>query len=272
MTKTQVDTEKDNRALQPPRWETEGIQPIQYPNLMARIFMRIVAWAERLNSKYSKLGEQQIYENTSFPWSQELEGEWHLIRGELERVLLRQHDLPNMQDIAPDAASITKDAGWKVFILVAYGVKSEPNIRICPETWRLVKKIPGLKTAMFSILEPGKHLPPHRGPYNGVLRLHLGLIVPEAKQNLGMRVGAQVCHWQEGRVLIFDDAYEHEVWNDTGYVRVVLFVDFVKPLKFPANLLNLALLNLAVFTPYIREAHENLRNWEKGFHQTAMPH
>jgi ornithine lipid ester-linked acyl 2-hydroxylase len=253
-----------------PNWETKGIQPIEYPNVMTRIFMGIVAWAERLNCKYAKLEERCVYDTASFPWSRELEREWRMMRSELERVLQRKSDLPNMQDIAPDAVSITKDAGWKVFLLVAYGVKSEPNIRMCPETWRIVNKIPDLKTAMFSILEPGKSLPPHRGPYNGVLRLHLGLIVPPAEQDLAMRVGSEICHWQEGRALIFDDAYEHEVWNNTNHARVVLFVDFAKPLKFPASWLNQILLKLAVFTPFIREAHENLRNWEHEFHRSGI--
>ena len=67
-------------------------------------------------------------------------------------------------------------------------------------------------------------------------------------------------------MLIFDDAYEHEAWNDTGAPRVVLFVDFAKPLRFPANLLNALLLRLAVFTPFLREGDANLRRWERRFH------
>ena len=232
--------------------------------------MGIVVRAERLNSKYAKLAERPVYDNISFPWSEEIEREWQTIRRELEFVLARKNDLPKMQDISPDAASITKGPGWKVFLLVAYGVKSEPNIRMCPETWRIANKIPGLKTALFSILEPGKRLPSHRGPYNGVLRLHLGLIVPSAGQNLAIRVGSEIYQWQEGRVLIFDDAYEHEVWNNTDCSRVVLFVDFVKPLKFPASWVNRALLKLAVFTPYIREGHENLRRWEREFYRKDL--
>ena len=82
---------------------------------------------------------------------------------------------------------------------------------------------------MFSILEPGKRLPPHRGPYNGVLRLHLGLLIPEPRERAAIRVGPEQHHWTEGRVLIFDDAYEHEAWNETEQVRVVLFVDFERP-------------------------------------------
>ena len=254
----------------PPAWETSGVSPVSRPSFVTRLFLAIVAWAEQLNCKCAVLEERPIHDNRSFPWSEAIERDWRVIRDELENVLQRKNDLPNMQDITPDAASITNDPGWRVFLLVAYGVKSEPNIQMCPETWRIVNRIPGLKTALFSILEPGKRLPPHRGPYNGVLRLHLGLIVPSAGHDVAMRVDSQICHWQEGRVLIFDDAYEHEVWNDTDRIRVVLFVDFVKPLRFPARWLNRALLKLAMLTPYIREGHENLRSWERKFYGSAM--
>jgi beta-hydroxylase len=119
---------------------------------------------------------------------------------------------------------------------------------------------------MFSIFEPGKHLRPHRGPYNGVLRLHLGLIVPKAAPDaVAIRVADRLCHWEEGKVLIFDDAYEHEAWNHSDGVRVVLFVDFVKPMRFPGSLVNWLILNLAPFTPFIREGYQAEKKWEKLF-------
>jgi beta-hydroxylase len=56
---------------------------------------------------------------------------------------------------------------------------------------------------------------------------------------------------------------------------VVLFVDFEKPLRFPASVLNRLLLGLAVFTPFVREGGDNLRRWEQRFHggatQTPRP-
>ena len=181
-------------------------------------------------------------------------------------MLTRKNELPSFQDISTDVATITDDAGWKTYLLAGYGIRSPRSIAQCPQTWRIVQKIPGLKTAMFSIFEPGKHLPAHRGPYNGVLRLHLGLIVPEPRGRLGLRVENETRQWEEGRVLIFDDAYEHEAWNRSDRVRVVLFVDFVKPLRFPANLMNWLVLNLAVFTPFIREGYDNQRKWEQRFY------
>lgn len=248
---------------------TTGLAPMTRPSRVTRLLMGVVAWAESLNLKYSKVGNPPVYDRATFPWVEEIEKEWPLIRAELDRVLLRQAELPNFQDISSDVKTITTDNHWKTFFLIGFGVKSERNIQQCPQTWRIVQKIPGLKTAMFSIFEPGKHLPPHRGPYNGVLRLHLGLVVPEPRDKLAIRVDKQVCHWEEGKALVFDDAYEHEAWNHTDKTRVVLFVDFVKPLRFPANLVNWLLMNIAVFTPFIREGMDNHKEWEKRFYAEA---
>lgn len=248
---------------------TEGLQPMQRPSWVTRTFMRVVAFAERLNLACSKVGNPAVYDNAAFPWAQDVEREWRAIRAELDHVLLRKDELPGFHEIAADVATITHDRDWKTFFLCGYGFKAERNIRACPQTWRIVNGIPGLITAMFSILEPGKHIPHHRGPYNGVLRLHLGLIIPQPRDKVRIRVGDEICHWDEGRALIFDDAYDHEAWNGSDKLRVVLFVDFVKPLKFPANFLNWLLLNLAVFTPFVRESGDNVRAWEKRFFAEA---
>jgi len=247
-------------------WKTEGIAAMERPGVVARAFMAVVAFAERLNLRCARLGNPCVYDNAAFEWAAGIERDWRLIREELDQVLLRKSELPNVQEITIDAASISRDAGWKIFPLIAYGIRSPRNIRLCPQTWRLVRRIPGITTAMFSILEPGKRIPPHRGPYNGVLRLHLGLIVPRPQERLGLRVGSERRDWQEGHAVIFDDAYEHEAWNETAQTRVVLFVDFEKPLRFPANLLNRLLLVAAPFTPLLREGAENLRRWENRFH------
>ena len=246
---------------------TEGFTPLGRPVWYVRFFMAIVRAAERMNLRYSKVGNPSVYDNAVFPWAAAVESEWPAIRRELESVLTRKDELPDFHDIATDVASISNGPGWKTFLLAAYGAKSDQNIAVCPQTWRAVQKIPALKTAMFSIFEPGKHLPAHRGPYNGLLRLHLGLIVPEPRDQVAIRVDGHICHWEEGRVLIFDDAYEHEAWNKTDKVRVVLFVDFVKPLRFPANIVNWLILNIAVFTPFVQEGYDKHREWERSFHK-----
>ncbi len=248
---------------------TDGIKPMGRPSFITRAFMRIVAAVERLNLNCSKVGNPPIYDNAVFPWAKDIEAEWCAIRAELDRVLTRKDDLPGFHELSTDVSTISHDRGWKTFFLCGYGFKSDNNIKQCPETWRICRKIPGLITVMYSILEPGKHLPPHRGPYNGVLRLHLGLIVPEPRDHLGIRVENEIYRWREGEAVIFDDAFEHEAWNNTPHTRVVLFVDFIKPTRFPARFLNWFMLNLAVFTPFIREGMDNQKAWEQKFYAEA---
>jgi aspartyl/asparaginyl beta-hydroxylase (cupin superfamily) len=251
------------------RFGTEGIAPMRRPSLITRVFMRVVAFAERLNVAFSKVGNPPIYDKAVFPWAAEVEAAFPAIRTELVRVLTRKDDLPGFHEISSDVSTISQDRGWKTFLLAGYGFRSDANIALCPQTWAACQKIPGLITVMFSILEPGKHLPPHRGPYNGVLRLHLGLIVPEPREDLGIRVENEIYRWKDGEAVMFDDAFEHEAWNRTPHTRVVLFVDFRKPLRFPANVLNWLLLNLAAFTPFIREGMDNQKAWEKRFYAEA---
>ncbi len=251
------------------KFATAGIEPLDRPGLLTRFFMRVVALAERLNLRFSRVGNPPSYDNAVFPWVAALEAQAPAIRAELLQILRRQSELPNFHDISTDVRTISQDTGWKTFFLTGYGKSSARNIASCPATWAAVRDIPGLKTAMFSVMEPGKHLPAHRGPYNGLLRLHLGLVVPGPGDQLGIRVEREVHRWAEGKALVFDDAYEHEAWNYTSETRVVLFLDFVKPLRFPANALNALLLNLAPFTPFIREGATNHAAWEDKFYGKA---
>ena len=232
---------------------------------------RVVPVLEHFIACGSKIGNPPFFDPAQFPWVRTLEQATPAVRRELDAILPRQAELPNFQDISRDQRNLTQDDRWKTFFLYAYGVRAEGNCRRCPETDKLVRSIPGMKTAFFSILAPGKHIPPHRGPYKGVIRAHLGLIVPEPKERCRIQVHDQFAHWEEGKAMVFDDCYVHQVWNDTNGVRVVLFLDIVRPLRFPANLFNRLLLALIAWSPYIRDAEANYKRWEKEFDRPAQP-
>ena len=127
-----------------------------------------------------------------------------------------------------------------------------------------------MKTAMFSILAPGKHIPDHNGPYKGVMRYHLGAQGPRADaERCRIRVGDEIVTWAEGQSLIFDDTYEHEVWNDTDEERVVLFLDVVRPLRFPMNLVNAIVLKAIAVSPFIQDAKRRHLAWEAEFEASS---
>ena len=85
---------------------TEGITPMDRPGVFARFFMAVVQFAERLNLRYAKFGNPCVYDNKLFPWVTKIEENWKTIRSELDRVLVRRNELPNVQDITVDARAI----------------------------------------------------------------------------------------------------------------------------------------------------------------------
>jgi beta-hydroxylase len=87
--------------------------------------------------------------------------------------------------------------------------------------------------------------------------------VPRQKEACRIRVDSEVAHWEEGRSVVFDDTYLHEVWNDTDEERVVLFVDFARPLSFPVSVLNNAVIWLFGRSGYVQEIVENVDEWNR---------
>lgn len=224
---------------------------------------------ERWVSSKSLIDTTEIIPSASFPWVAELETNWQAIRRELETVLVDRAALPNMQDLSELQYTIVKEKVWKVFAFRAYGTRIEENCRRCPETSKLLDRIPELEVAFFSVLEPGAHLNAHRGAYKGLVRAHLGLIVPEPHENCRMQVGNETIYWQEGKCVLFDDTYRHEVWNDTDGVRVVLLIDVPRPFPQPLATINKAALRAFRFTPFITGAVGKLKAWEKQFYGTT---
>jgi beta-hydroxylase len=225
----------------------------------------LVRALEQVIAKASTIDNSPFFDSSEFAWARSLESATPLIRKELLAILPLQSQWPNFQEISRDQKSVSRDDGWNSFFFYGYGVRADGNCHRCPATARVVESLPGMKTAFFSILAPGKHIPAHRGPYKGVIRAHLGLVIPKPKERCRIQVADQFAYWEEGKVMIFDDSYVHEVWNDTTGVRVVLFLDIVRPLRFPVNLLNRLILALIAWSPFIRDAEANYKRWEKEF-------
>jgi aspartyl/asparaginyl beta-hydroxylase (cupin superfamily) len=228
---------------------------------------RVLAPVERFIGRRSLVGDATFFPPERFPWVAHIEGNWMVIREELERVLDDHDGLPNFQDISKDQIEITDDDRWKTYFLYGYGFKAKLGVEMCPRTAALMEQIPGMKTAMFSILSPRKHILDHRGPYKGVLRYHLGLIVPQAAEDCRIRVGEDIRHWEEGRSMIFDDTFNHEVWNDTDETRVVLFVDVLRPLPFPESTINRLIVGAIGLSPFVLDAKRNQQAWEKRYRE-----
>jgi len=233
-------------------------------NWDSKLIVAVVGWLERRIARDSLVGHRPVFDTALFPWVPTLETAAPAIRAELDAVLREDgSELPGFHEIVQSVDTITRDRRWQTFMFYGYGRKSRENLARCPATAAALAKVPGLQTAFFSILSPGKRIPPHRGPYNGVLRVHLGLLVPQPRDRCWIRVDDQLLHWDEGHAIVIDDSFEHEVHNDTDGYRVVLFLDFERPCRYPAKLYNRLLLGWSRISPQINEAMRRQRAWEK---------
>jgi beta-hydroxylase len=206
--------------------------------------------------------EKRFFDRADFPWVEEIEAGWQDVRDELAPYLDHAEAAPSFQAIQPEEARLTKDDKWKVLVFEAYGARHEPNLARFPKTAALLAKIPGLTTAMFSILRGKKHIPPHKGPYKGVLRYHLAVQIPGDPAACRIRVGDETVSWEEGKSLVFDDTHEHEVWKETEGTRAVLFVDFLRPLPWPLSAVNRWTVHAIARLPFIARADDRLKLWE----------
>jgi aspartyl/asparaginyl beta-hydroxylase (cupin superfamily) len=190
----------------------------------------------------------------------ELDKHFPVIRQELLGLLPEKHLIPRYHELDRSQYRISgnqQDKDWKVFMLYAMGEKPEANRARCPRTSALLDKIPNLFQAFFSILDGGKSIPAHNGPYRGYLRYHLALIVPE-KNPPTIRVKDRYHTWQEGKSVIFDDSWDHEVSNHSDGMRVVLIVDFLRPMPLPFDSVN-RLFNMVVRQVYAKGMMEKMR-------------
>jgi aspartyl/asparaginyl beta-hydroxylase (cupin superfamily) len=237
---------------------------VDVANRLGERFLRMI---DRYFGKASLVGNHDFFDQTDFPWVRRVEARWPAIRAELEDVLRDQEHLPNFQDISTDQYQLTQDDRWKTYFFHGYGFQVDAHLERCPETAKALAEIPGLTTAMFSILAPHKRIPPHGGPYKGVMRFHLALMVPEPADQCGITVNGITRHWEEGKSLVFDDVWEHSAWNDTDGTRVVMFVDFVRPMRAPASWLNAIILKVIQYSPFIQDAKARHNAWEKRFEE-----
>ena len=221
---------------------------------------------DRLIASSSLVSNDPVLDVRAFSWTQMLRENWEVIREEAAAVALRGEASPSLATISPDHRSIAEVNKWRSFFLWGYGYRIEDNAARCPRTAALVERIPGLNSAFFSILAPGTRIPRHRGVTKGLITCHLGLIVPR-DGDVRMRVHDRIVRWAEGETLVFDDTYSHEVWNDTAGTRVVLLIQFERPLRNPGRWFADLFLGFVRRSAFVQEARANISSWNAAVKQ-----
>lgn len=127
--------------------------------------------------------------------------------------------------------------GWSKFYLRWYGTTHNSARRLCPETTRLLERIPCVNGAMFSVLPVGSKLTRHADPAACSLRYHLGLATPNADPCY-INIDGTDYSWRDGRALLFDETYLHYAHNDAETDRVILMCDVERPTRVIGPVVN----------------------------------
>jgi aspartyl/asparaginyl beta-hydroxylase (cupin superfamily) len=187
---------------------------------------------------YPFLPADEFFDRHHFPWFDELEAATAAIRGEMNALLAAGDEVlrPYIRMEEGTPASVWSDLDgsldWGACFLWEYGAPNSPVIERCPKTAAILgrlplQRIPGRSpSAFFSLLRPGKVIPPHTGVTNTRAIVHLALEVPP---DCGFRVGGETREWVEGKAFAFDDTIEHEAWNRSERRRAVLILDVWNP-------------------------------------------
>jgi hypothetical protein len=163
-----------------------------------------------------------------------LERESLFILREFQNVVMCGQLRMHPQSEGGPRSQLTRNGTWQLFELMSHGEVNETNALLAPHTTRVLHSDEATNAGLcyFSVLGAHSHVAPHCGPTTRRLRLHLGLSVPHGAR---MRVGGDIYRWENGRVLVFDDSLEHEVWNEADCPRGILLADVWRPARKAAD-------------------------------------
>lgn len=230
---------------------------------VVRIAKKFRIFGNRILEPFSLVGNDPLPDPTLFLWIETLLPSVPAIRAEAERIMRHEEAVPPLRDFAPGHERITTAEAWRSFFLWGYGYPMPENLARCPETAKAVARIPGMVTAMYSVMTPGAHVLRHKGVTKAMLTLHIGLIIPRDATHCRMDVDGHEVVWREGVPMVFDDTYPHEVWNDTDESRVILLIQFLRPLRQPGKAIARAVFWGIQRTAFVQRARRNLGYWER---------
>ena len=207
---------------------------------------------------YPRLQQIPFYDPADFAWTGALAAALPAIRAEAEAVMAHGDGIAPYVEADPDRPNkghaLLADARWSAFHLFRNGLPIADHAARCPATMAALAQAPlpriagTAPMALFSILAPHTHIPPHNGMLNTRLICHLPLIVPDGCR---LRVGAETRDVRAGEVLLFDDSIEHEAWNDSDAPRAILLFEVWRPELTEAERQALTVMfeTVAAYTP-----------------------
>ncbi|MEO8761516.1 MAG: aspartyl/asparaginyl beta-hydroxylase domain-containing protein [Bacteroidia bacterium] len=142
---------------------------------------------------------------------------------------LKNHNLQSYFN----STMVAEANSWKTISLKWWDVELYENYAYFPETLKVINSINGIVSASFNLLQPHGHIVPHCGDTDAIFRCHLGLSIPGNVPECGFRVGNEWRSWENGKLLVFVDANNHEAINNTNQNRFIFLFDIIRDEHLP---------------------------------------
>lgn len=243
-------------SVQPPSAEEPaGAQPDSFG---VRVVRAVLTRHQRLIARTAP-GEA-LWPAAAIPGLRELEDGWGQVLAEYDQ-LERQRSRLDVEEVAGMELGVIGD--WKAHFLIEQRKVLPAAAGRCPATLALLDGIEGLRCAYFSVMGPNTHLLPHAGPNPSILRVHLTLRTPEPIGSSALIVDGSVVEHRPGELFVFDDTFEHEVWNRGGSDRATLMLDVRRPMPWWVRPIDAAVQLLFRLHPVRRQANQRLIELEE---------
>lgn len=178
------------------------------------------------------------FNREDYPWVAEVEAAFPDMLEELNAVLeLGEGFVPYVRtrpgERAAQFADLDHNMDWGSYFMWNNGERVDANADRCPRTEAAIQRAPQCllpqrgPVIMYSALKPRTHIPPHNGATNIRLTTHMPLIIPP---DCALRVGDKEHVWEPGKLVLFDDTIQHEAWNRSDRLRVIIIFDTWNPL------------------------------------------
>ena len=202
--------------------------------LARKLWLNAVArglWGNPLQRPVSRyvpgLTSKPWYDTKDYPFIALIEGGYKDIKSEL---IFNLQERPHL--FTGETENLHIGGEWTELRLKSSGYGFTKYTQYFPKTMQHIQKCgPSFTSIKFSAIQPGTHIRTHTGPSNERLRLHLCLIHTGGAK---IRVGTEWHTWTEGKVIMFDDSWEHEVIHTGQETRIVLILDIWHP-ELPEN-------------------------------------
>ncbi|MXP48151.1 aspartyl/asparaginyl beta-hydroxylase domain-containing protein [Altererythrobacter luteolus] len=217
-----------------PQHAEHYVRPRQKP--LVRIGKRLRDPVNRFLAGQSLIGDTPVIDARLIPGLNEVAREWSAMRDEIIPLMREREIIPPLGKISPDHRRIASSPAWKSFFFQGYGYHAADNQARCPLIADAISRIPGVVVAFLSIMEPGTHVPRHRGLTKSWLNCHLPLMLPKDGKRCEIAVDGTTHQWREGEWFVFDETYPHEVWNMSDEPRVMLLLQVQRDMKLPGRI------------------------------------